>query len=219
MGHFGERAWICKMTKFKVSPHELYTPLLVPTSPWVDISMDFVLDLPRCEGGRDLIFVVVYHFSKMTHFIPCHKIDDACHVANLFFKEVVRLHGFSKTIVPGRDSKFLSHFWRTLWSKLDTKLFFSITCQDKLKKSSSLILSLHIKVVNNTTSHTPFELVYSFNPLSSLDLLPLPCVATMVNEDGLSKAQFVTKFHEKAHAHMEKKGEQYAKYANKGKRG
>ncbi|RDX83384.1 hypothetical protein CR513_35706, partial [Mucuna pruriens] len=116
MGHFGE----CKMYKTLhkhfywpcmrrdvhhiserclVSSTRLYTLLPIPTSPWVDISMDFALDLPRSRGGSDSIFMVVDRFYKMLHFIPCHKVDDECHVANLFFKEVVRLHGLPKTII------------------------------------------------------------------------------------------------------------------------
>jgi hypothetical protein len=59
------RCSTCRKAKSKVLPHGLYTPLPVPSEPWVDISMDFVLGLPRTKRGRDSIFVIVDRFSKI----------------------------------------------------------------------------------------------------------------------------------------------------------
>ena len=231
----------CRKAKSKMHPHGLYTPLPIPSMPWVDISMDFILGLPKTSKGKDSIFVVVDRFSKMAHFIPCHKVDDACHIANLFFQEVVRLHGIPRSIVSDRDPKFLSHFWKTLWGKLGTKLLFSTTCHPQTDGQTEVVnrtlgqllrcfisgnprvwenLLPHVefaynRVVNSTTSHSPFEVVYGFNPLTPLDLLLIPLLEDVLCKDGDEKASFVKTLHKDIKKRIEKKVGKYAELANK----
>ena len=78
----------------------------IPSAPWTDVLIDFVPRLPRSKGGKDSIFMIVDRLSKMAHFIPCHKMDDASNVADLFFREIVRLHGMPGTIVSDRMLSF-----------------------------------------------------------------------------------------------------------------
>ncbi|XP_054801490.1 uncharacterized protein LOC129305505, partial [Prosopis cineraria] len=230
----------CRQAKSKIQPHGLYSPLPVPSHPWEHISMDFVIGLPKSSAGKDSIFVVVDRFSKMAHFIACAKTNDAVNIADLFFKEIVRLHGLPKTIVSDRDVKFLSHFWRTLWHKLGTKLLFSTTAHPQTdgqtevvnRTMTTLLRAIiqknlknwvnclpHIefaynRAVHSSTSYSPFEIVYGFNPLSPIDILPLP-FSEHANTDGKEKAKFVQDLHAKVKANIERKNEQYAKQANK----
>jgi len=87
-----------------------YTPLHVLTMPWVYVSMEFVLGLPKTQRNKDSIFVVVDSSSKMACFIAYNKTNDATYIAELYFKEVMRLHGIPHSIVYDQDTKFLSHF-------------------------------------------------------------------------------------------------------------
>ena len=141
---------------------------------------------------------MVDRFSKMAHFIPCNKTTDVTFVAELYFKEVMRLHRIPRSTVSDRDTKFLS--WVTLWKKMGTKLKYETTCHPQIdgqtevtnqtlrallrallranSKAWDLILP-HVEFAYNmapskSTGLPPFEIVYVVEPLSPLDLIPRP---------------------------------------------
>ena len=240
---FIARCTTCQKAKSRLNPHGLYMPLPVPSVPWEDISMDFVLGLPRTKKGRDSIFVVVDRFSKMAHFIPCHKSDDAVNVADLFFREIIRLHGVPNTIVSDRDTKFLSHFWRCLWAKLGTKLLFSTTCHPQTDGQTEVVnrtLSTMLRAVlknnkkmweeclphiefaynrslHSTTKMCPFEVVYGFLPRAPIDLLPLPS-SEKVNFDAKQRAELILKMHELTKENIERMNAKYKLAGDKGRK-
>ena len=88
--------------------------------------MDFIRGLPKIARQHDSIMVVVDNLTKVAHFIlvkSMHKSDD---IANIFMKDIFKLHGFPKEIISYRDTKFTSKFWKSLFADLGTKLNFNI---------------------------------------------------------------------------------------------
>jgi hypothetical protein len=83
--------------------------------------MDFITGQPRTQG-KDFIFVVVDRLTKFAHFFTIATDFSAAQVAELFFREIFRLHGLLKTIVNDRDSRFMSAFWQKLFRLVGTAL-------------------------------------------------------------------------------------------------
>lgn len=191
---------ICQISKGTATNAGLYMPLPILNKPWDNISMDFVLGLPRTQRGHDSIFVVVDRFSKMAHFLACKKTTDATKVAQLYFQEIYRLHGLPVSIVSDLETRFLSHFWRCLWRLSHIKLDFSSAYRPQTdgqtevvnRSLGNLLRSLvgdHLKSwdqklyqaefaynrsVHRSTGYSPFHVTCGYNPRAPLDLAPVP---------------------------------------------
>ena len=74
--------------------------------------MDFIIGLPRTPKKHDAIMVMVEKLSKVDHFVVVKSTNSVSEVAQVFIKEIVRLHGVPKRIILDRDAKFTSSFGR-----------------------------------------------------------------------------------------------------------
>ena len=98
---------------------DLLQPLSIPSQRWEDISMDFIIGLPKSEG-KSVIMVVVDRLTKYAHFCTLSHPFKAGTVATAFMETIQKLHGNPNIIVSDRDTIFTGNFWMELFSCLGT---------------------------------------------------------------------------------------------------
>ena len=89
-------------------------PLSIPVWKWEDISMEFVVGLPRTTKGYDSIWIIVDHLTRSAHFLLMDTRYLAKKYAKLYFERTVTLHRVPLTIVSDSGSVFVSRFWEQL---------------------------------------------------------------------------------------------------------
>ncbi|GBE87762.1 Transposon Ty3-G Gag-Pol polyprotein [Sparassis crispa] len=144
--------------------------VLIPWFPWNSIAMDFVGPFPRSKG-YDYLWVVICRLTSMVHLVPVNMTSTASDIAELYVREIVRLHGMPKSIVSDWDLKFTSKFWRELHRFLGAKLLMSTSFHpqtDGLSERTIQSIPMVEFVLNSATSATtgfaPFELNYGYLP-------------------------------------------------------
>jgi hypothetical protein len=182
----------CERSKVRTTPpYGMNSPLPVPNRPWEYMSMDFITNLPEVNG-YDAVVTFVDLFTKQAHFIPCFMKMSSQQLAKIYMREVYRLHGLSRTIRCDRDPRFTSTFWKTLFTQLQTKLNISSAYHpqtdgqtERTHRTIEQILRSFVQKqhsdwydylplaefsYNNSrhasTTFTPFEAMYGFNPIT-----------------------------------------------------
>ena len=111
VSEFLTKCIVCQKVKAEHQvPSELLQPIRIPEWKWDRITMDFVVGLPLTGRKHDSVWVVVDRLTKTTHLLPVRTDYSLYKLAELYIKEIVRLHGIPISIISDRDARFTSRF-------------------------------------------------------------------------------------------------------------
>jgi hypothetical protein len=113
-------------------PTVLLQPFPILEKKWEVVTIDFITKLSRTTRQHDSILLLVENLTKAAHFVPMRMSHTTTNIAEIYMREIVRLHGIPKAIVFDRDTKFTSNLWRGLLKRFGTNMNFSIAYHPQL---------------------------------------------------------------------------------------
>ena len=143
--------------------------------------MDFVVGLPLTGRKHDSVWVVMDRLTKSTHFLPVRTYYLLDKLAELYIKEIVRLHGIPISIISDRDPRFTSRFWGKLQEALGTRLNFSKAFHLQTDGQSERVIQIMEDMLRSCVidyegswdRHIPLvEFVYNKSFQSSIGMAP-----------------------------------------------
>lgn len=96
-------------------------PLEPPKGPWDIIGVDLITELPETLSGYTAIIVFTDLYGKQVHAILCKNELSADGAADIFYREIFRLHGLLSAFVSDRGPQFAAKLMRTLLARLGIK--------------------------------------------------------------------------------------------------
>lgn len=227
---FIQECIICQQAKATNHlPAGLLQPLPIPNQVWEDIAMDFITGLPL-SFGFTVIVVVINRLTKYGHFFALKSDYNSKTVADIFFKNVVKLHGLPKSIVSDRDIVFTSIFWKQLFTLSGTSLAMSTAYHPQSDGQSEAVnkcVEMYLRCITfqqpkqwhkalpwaeywyNTTYHTsakmsPFKVVYGREPPSITRYQPSPTDSSEVQNLLLNRDALIGLLKQNLHRAQQK---------------
>ena len=179
---FVTKCLVCQRVKAEHQvPLGLLQPIRIPEWKWDRITMDFVVGLPLTGRKHDSVWVVVERLTKSAHFLPVRTDYSLDKLAELYIKEIVRLHGIPVSLILDRDPRFTSRFWGKLQEAMGTRLNFSTAFHPQTDGQSERVIqiledmlrSCAIDYEGSWDRHIPLvEFVYNNSFQSSIGMAP-----------------------------------------------
>jgi Chromo (CHRromatin Organisation MOdifier) domain len=159
--------------------------------------MDFIVELPPSQGF-DAVYACVDRLTKMAHFVPTYSDVTSEQTADLYLRNVFKMHGLPDDVVSDRGTQFVSKFSRRLLELLDVKgnrstayhpesdgqtervnqtleQYLRIYCdfhQDDWSQLLPLAEFAYNNARNSSTGMSPFYANYGYHPRASLKVQP-----------------------------------------------
>ncbi|GAB2236277.1 hypothetical protein Droror1_Dr00028206, partial [Drosera rotundifolia] len=182
IAEFVARCLVCQQVKIEhQKPAGLLQPLPIPEWKWEHVTMDFVTGLPLTQRGHDGIWVVVDRLTKSAHFLAVNMTYSTDQLADLYIREVVRLHGAPVSIISDRETRFSSQYWQSLQEAFGTRLNMSTAYHPQTDGQSErtiqtledMLRACTLEWKDSWDSHLPLvEFAYNNSTHSSTGVAP-----------------------------------------------